>query len=46
MNHRPHATLTHRDRVVDDLMDEARTVGGRLARMRRVLVVAEHPPMQ
>ena len=34
------------DRVVDDLMDEARTVGGRLTRMRRVLVVAEHPPMQ
>ena len=34
------------DRVVDDLMDEARTVGGRLGRIRRVLVVAEHPPLR
>jgi len=30
------------DRAVDELLDEARSVGGRLARMRRVLVVAEH----
>jgi ubiquinone/menaquinone biosynthesis C-methylase UbiE len=29
------------DRAVDELIDEARSVGGRLARMRRVLVVAE-----
>jgi ubiquinone/menaquinone biosynthesis C-methylase UbiE len=28
-------------RAVDDLIEEARSVGGRLARMRRVLVVAE-----
>jgi hypothetical protein len=28
-------------RAVDELIDEARSVGGRLARMRRVLVVAE-----
>ena len=28
-------------RAVDELIDEARSLGGRLARMRRVLVVAE-----
>ena len=28
-------------RAVDELIDEARSVGGRLARMHRVIVVAE-----
>ena len=31
-------------RAVDDLIEEARSVGGRLSRMRRVLVVAVRPP--